>query len=355
MARDLLKKHPFPFDRADAQELLDVLVQQYSTQPSTLVLVERAAPPLVPLINWEQPMYLVWHDIARQAANLVVWEELITAIQADPRAKRSIGPRIEEILAEPVTALPAKAPQGKLDWVESPSGVYEKVLGEESTLLDIAFLERGLFVGASVARLRIRLADGRFTLGTAFRVAEDLVLTNHHVAYEAGKPVQDVTVQFRYETPFGSDAVNPIELRGDTIDGNGDKRRDWALIRVRPETPIPKDIPTLSLAGGPVRENERVYIIQHPNGQPKKIGMHHNLVTFVDDDLIQYLTDTMAGSSGSPVFNSEWQVVGLHHQWLRTDVASALEGGQRTEYRNEGIRIERVREELVARRHLVGS
>jgi len=79
-----------------------------------------------------------------------------------------------------------------------------------------------------------------------------------------------------------------------------------------------------------------VYIIQHPNGGMKKIGMIHNVVRYVDDDVIRYLTDTEGGSSGSPVFNERWQVVALHHYW----VTDTVDG--KTEIRNQGRRIERV-------------
>jgi V8-like Glu-specific endopeptidase len=79
-----------------------------------------------------------------------------------------------------------------------------------------------------------------------------------------------------------------------------------------------------------------VYIIQHPNGGVKKVGMVHNIVVNVTDDVIQYRTDTESGSSGSPVFNEQWQVVGLHHRW------GSRKGSGRVEYFNQGQRIERV-------------
>ena len=91
------------------------------------------------------------------------------------------------------------------------------------------------------------------------------------------------------------------------------------------------------IAGAPApKQYDRVYIIQHPQGREKKIGMIHNVVVGVTEDVIQYRTDTEAGSSGSPVFNEQWQLVGLHHRW-----GSTVKGG-RTEYYNQGRRIERV-------------
>ena len=40
----------------------------------------------------------------------------------------------------------------------------------------------------------------------------------------------------------------------------------------------------------------RVSSIQHPGGGPKQVAMYHNLVTYVGEGHIQYLTDTMPGS-----------------------------------------------------------
>ena len=62
------------------------------------------------------------------------------------------------------------------------------------------------------------------------------------------------------------------------------------------------------------------------------------MVTYVDDNVVQYLTDTMPGSSGSPVFNAAWEVVALHHSggWFREP------GGKEQLFRNEGIAIGQV-------------
>jgi V8-like Glu-specific endopeptidase len=77
--------------------------------------------------------------------------------------------------------------------------------------------------------------------------------------------------------------------------------------------------------------------------------MHHNVVRFVDDAVLQYWTDTEAGSSGAPVFDEEWNVVALHHRWVERDVDGTME------FRNQGQRIERVVEELVAAGLTFGS
>ncbi len=84
-----------------------------------------------------------------------------------------------------------------------------------------------------------------------------------------------------------------------------------------------------------IAAKDRVNIIQHPGGDHKQIALYHNIIAYTDNKRIQYLTDTMPGSSGSPVFDSQWRVVALHHSggWI------VEPGTKRQVYRNEGINI----------------
>ena len=56
-----------------------------------------------------------------------------------------------------------------------------------------------------------------------------------------------------------------------------------------------------------------VSIIQHPLGGPKQIALTSNEVINIYDHRVQYVTDTLPGSSGAPVFNSAWEVIAVHH------------------------------------------
>lgn len=75
-----------------------------------------------------------------------------------------------------------------------------------------------------------------------------------------------------------------------------------------------------------------VNIIQHPRGGLKQIAFRRNEVIEIPDgqkDFLYYTTDTEPGSSGSPCFNDQWELIALHHsgvpkrnaqkQVLRTD------------------------------------
>lgn len=82
-------------------------------------------------------------------------------------------------------------------------------------------------------------------------------------------------------------------------------------------------------------------IIQHPKGQPKQIVLSDNKVKDYGlyKNFIRYDTDSNYGSSGSPVFNSKWQLVALHHAVILQQSSTVNVDGQ-------GIRTCRIVEDL---------
>ncbi len=80
----------------------------------------------------------------------------------------------------------------------------------------------------------------------------------------------------------------------------------------------------------------RLYIAGHPGGGSLQVSMHDNHLIDFDDLRIQYRTPTNPGSSGSPVFNDEWDLVGVHHagsaEMPRLDGSGAHEA-------NQGVRL----------------
>jgi V8-like Glu-specific endopeptidase len=61
---------------------------------------------------------------------------------------------------------------------------------------------------------------------------------------------------------------------------------------------------------------EPVNIIQHAKGGKKEIVIYNNRVQTLRNTFIQYETDAEPGASGSPLLNSQWQLVGIHHSAL---------------------------------------
>jgi endonuclease G len=326
---------PLDFSRPEVQELRNLLADNYYRDAQVEQLVRDAGiPPAA--IPWDRPMLLVWDNVLDTARKQGRLRTLLERIAAGPDA--AIGTRVRELLgAQPV--LEAPSPDTDPDWKNFSAGSLERIIQAESTLLDVAFLQRGSQLAAAVARLLVTL-NGQKIYGTGFRIGPDLLLTNHHVLIsKAGVPATAVEAWFGYEQTFDGAHLEYAVVAGrpDTIIGRLD--HDWAVIRV---DAFPDGTPTIALTGAkPVDVDDRVYIVQHPNGGVKKIGMIHNVVRYTDDNVVQYWTDTEGGSSGSPVFNESWELVALHHKYVRVPSQG------RKEYRNQGQRIERVVEGLM--------
>lgn len=208
----------------------------------------------------------------------------------------------------------------------------EKILGKQSTLVPVSFLEIGMDRARAVSR--VRCADG--ALGTGFIIPGDLLVTNHHVIGDR-EGAAGAVAHFNYQkTAEGSDAeveevpLDPASFFATSVEDDctivklaGAPSRRWGAIDLRPAT---------------VRADDRVNIIQHPGGEQKQLSFFHNLVVYAGDGRVQYLTDTLPGSSGSPVFDKDWNLVALHHSggWIP-------EPGSRDRFfRNEGIHVDQL-------------
>ncbi|MBW4559628.1 MAG: endonuclease [Mojavia pulchra JT2-VF2] len=238
--------------------------------------------------------------------------------------------------------------------------VQERILGQ-SDLMSVSYLEYGLSVSRSIGRILIRNNSNRLVgYGTGFMVSPCLLLTNNHVlsnAQEAGFSL----IEFNYQSGVGGQMLQSYtyELNPDTFFVT-DKHLDFSLVAVKDSS---NGQPPLATFGwnrlieeeGKAILGEYVNIIQHPSGQPKQLALRENQLVDLFDDFLHYQTDTAPGSSGSPVFNDQWEVVGLHHSGVpRKDEQGnilAIDGQVWTPQigedriaweANEGIRISRI-------------
>ncbi|MBT2391966.1 endonuclease [Streptomyces sp. ISL-1] len=266
-------------------------------------------------------------------------------------------------MATAIEQTPAAATTGSsLDL--DPDTVGSDVLGLErlmgrNDLIGVGFLETGFLAARSVGRVTVRGVAG-IHHGTGFLVSPSLLMTNNHVlrtADEAGHGV----VELNFQAGLDGQMLIPVvfELEPETFFVT-DRALDFSIVAVaqtsqdgRPLSPFGR-LP-LKEAEGKVILGEIVNIIQHPNGEPKQLALRENKVVDLLEKFVHYETDTAPGSSGSPVFNDQWEVVALHHAGVpRTDENGkplALDGSlwhpgmgeHRLAWKaNEGVRISRV-------------
>lgn len=91
-----------------------------------------------------------------------------------------------------------------------------------------------------------------------------------------------------------------------------------------------------------VARKTRVFVVGHPSGDALQLSLHDSELLDVCDEelLLHYRTPTEKGSSGSPVFNMNWEVVALHH--AGSSAMPRLRGAGHYEA-NEGITMRAIR------------
>lgn len=335
----------YPFHLSLARELHLALVQLYPTAKAAMFAGQQAGLEVY-LVNGDQSPYLVWKDLLELAFNSGLLKALIKGAVSDfPRAPKR--PFLEALLAgtEPVIAREPRAQDGAPDFrrFDDEVSVPEALLFHDDLSLPtgriswmIEVLERMVALAPAVCKLEVTCVAGVGS-GTGFRIAPELLLTNHHVLYPEGEQPTAITATFGYEDDGLGGGLAGTSIPCDIASIRSNEDGDWGVVRV--SKPLPDAIPTILLtkAAVPVK-NGNAFIIQHPNGQRKRVAYTRNRICFVDDKVVQYLTDTEVGSSGSPVFDDKGNLISLHHAGGRPQEVA----GQAPLKKNEGMRIEQI-------------
>jgi endonuclease G, mitochondrial len=198
---------------------------------------------------------------------------------------------------------------------------YERAIGENDSLYS-NFTELIAITKRKVGRIIIRQNNKRLGYATGFMVSDTLMLTNWHVFKEKDL-VTESEVHFFYEYDNKGRPLTPVIFKFDEAKFYfSNKDLDYCLVAV--QSMDIKGEYALNNIGylfldktlGKIGEvnREKLNIIHHPQGDYKQISIRENTFVGIDHTMIFYETDTAQGSSGSPVFNDQWQVVGLHHK-----------------------------------------
>ena len=252
----------------------------------------------------------------------------------------------EAVLAQPGGIEKADTPERIAKRVDRLTRVHDRAdTGLEKIIntadfVGIRYLDAGVAAARAIGRVNIQDAAGRLLgYGTGSLVSPALLLTNHHVLPDADTARSSV-IEFNYQD--GLDG-RPLEPRLFPLDPDrfflADEERDFALVAVRatPDELAPFGFNRLIEAEGKAIIGEFVTIVQHPRGEKKQIALRENKIVDIPSDFLHYTADTEPGSSGSIVFNDEWETVALHHASVPAPEHEELGG-----FVNEGIRISRV-------------
>jgi serine protease Do len=164
----------------------------------------------------------------------------------------------------------------------------------------IGFDPQSVFQRAAPAIAVIRAShDGSTGIGTGFVIdARGVLVTASHVARAADRLLID----------FGEGEPLDASILG------YDARRDVAMLRVEPRTPLPSlDV----IDSATVKTNDPVMVIGTPRGRPRVMttgevrGVEVSLPGLVPRAFISFSAEVQPGNSGGPLLNARGQVIGV--------------------------------------------
>ena len=234
--------------------------------------------------------------------------------------------------------------------VGSPTtGTLERIVMPKSTFINPAdWRTRLAVIERQVCHIEVPVPEG-IAHGTGFLIAPSVILTNYHVI----KPILDkkakaenVTVQFDYKIVSGKELEGKIvklaepdwlidsspyalaDLTTNTTLTPTEEELDYAFLRLAEavgDEPIgPTNDPSAEMRGyidlskaaaADPQPPSAIVIIQHPKGAPLKMALEMDALIGPNSNnmRLKYSTNTEGGSSGSPVFDVNWQLIALHH------------------------------------------
>lgn len=327
-----------PLEFKKRKALLDVMASMFSTiEDFRTFLIDRLGRHLDAIATGS--LENVRSRVVTKADEQEWLPDLIDALKevAGPAAKAALG----AIDASGHFAAPhVVAYRTAVELAAQDPPALEKIVRGANSLLPIqVWISRVSEIRNRVCRIAIDSGGSLLARGSGFLVAADVVLTNHHVIAPvlAGdyEPKQ-LRAQFdHYELPGGSvgagtivklakewlitsEPHDPIDTRVHDLDDEPrPSNLDFALLRLARKIGDENDRGWMDLgATAPAAAVDApVFIVQHAAGKPMELALDTNGVIGYSPKQrrIRYRTNTLAGSSGSPVFNQDWELLALHH------------------------------------------
>lgn len=179
-------------------------------------------------------------------------------------------------------------------------------LTDEDRALFSKLIERGkenfqaLAACSAVGRIESPQNKG---IGTGVLVGGNLLLTCNHIFSKT--QVKQAWVRFNFKT-----GKFPLDIDLFKLDLNFLKhshRQDFALVKIQGE--IQQKI--INPNNTPLEREQSIRLIHHPQGKPIEIS-EEGKITQVGEDYLYHNLKTAEGSSGAPIVNRQWQLIGIH-------------------------------------------
>lgn len=194
--------------------------------------------------------------------------------------------------------------------------MYSDMVGaivHENDIKNITHIYKMLLASNAVCKI---VSSSKTELGTGFLISPNLILTNNHVI-PSGTP-NDLKVFFESNFSISNGDIKPTTpvIRNVSFDVFlTDLELDFTIVAI--DQPIDFEF----MALGRNNLGKECIVVHYPGVDSKGITL--DSIKIVGDIPKQisdfckhnfwYESDTSPGSSGSPLFDSDWKLIGLHH------------------------------------------
>jgi len=208
------------------------------------------------------------------------------------------------------------------------------LLRSEPDFQDVGFLMRGIKRATSVCRIEI---PRKKPAATGFLIAENLLLTNYHVLVETQdhnlmKRAHETVLRFGNITAEdgkeseGQEFV--LDKKQPLLKYSPKDKLDYVLLRVENKITQTQGVEPAPFTSEVPYKGMSLNILQHPQGGALQLALSGDGVdkVFQERGIVQYSTRAKRGSSGSPCFTDNWEVIALHQSGRSKAVGSIRQG-----------------------------
>lgn len=206
--------------------------------------------------------------------------------------------------------------------VQNETSAALSIIGDDNSENIISYKDNSLVwrLQGPVARLLL-IQENLPAWCTGFLISDNMMLTNRHCV-RSQTECNDLKVQFNYHLNVTDRITNISQYNCLKFTPElANEMLDYTFIQIEgnPGSKFGKVLLDVDENNVQISDKSELLIIQHPAGAPKKIAQINCTVgnSLVDGIIVKsdfsHTCDTRGGSSGSPVFNAQGVLVGLHH------------------------------------------
>lgn len=238
-------------------------------------------------------------------------------------------------LGQPTLLFPANQANAVAPLLPQSSRAQYESLLNSSGYEDIAsFSEANKYrrIGRAVGRLKVFAEDGRFATCTAWLISNRYALTNQHCVDAADFPNERVAhARLEMGVLSNRDNFDVYSVKLPPVESSTEL--DYAILEIDPAAAT--QYGSFVLSARDPKDSEELFIIHHPLGQPQSLSRFECRATTpaVSGRSVRHLCNTQPGSSGSPIFSDNENIlVGLHNAGAPVSALAASRS-------NAGIRL----------------